>query len=304
MGVLKSVEGEAKCTYTENISLTDCLACNGCITSEEAEEFRPDLGFLSSEANGSINSMIISPQVVSNIYSVYIATSESSSIVPFESFEMSFIHFLKKRFRIQMLVNSSYFKKKQSQDDALTISSECPAVVLYVERVFPTLIPILSTHKTYQQVAAEYISSHVPNPVILSVMQCLDKKNEVKRDSTDIQFFIGGQDLYNFIKDDFGLIAKQKEEQLLPHEMTYKYDDVEASGLTNTLNILKQAKNGKLISAGTLELRVCNGGCSGGPALLKGNLGTITSQKEDKIFYPTGERSFNTPRKRTFAIQW
>lgn len=136
-----------------------------------------------------------------NLHSLY-------SHVDYESFEKCLVKYLKTQFNVYKVVDTSYFRKK----DLVGISCECPAVVLYVERVYPTLVKKLSTHKTFQQIAADFISEELrkehgvdqeSNHRIISVMQCYDKKDEIGRDGTSITHFIGTKDLYEFIKKDF-----------------------------------------------------------------------------------------------------
>lgn len=128
--------------------------------------------------------------------------------VSYESFEKCLTKFLKDKFNVHKIVDTSYFRK----EDLVGISSECPAVVLYIERVYPALVKRLSTHKTFQQIAADFINEELRNKDeagqksshrIISIMQCYDKKDEISRDETNITHFIGTKELYEFIKRDF-----------------------------------------------------------------------------------------------------
>lgn len=291
----KNSDTTLACIKTEAITLTDCLACSGCISNDEAEEFKTNPAFLKEV--GLFNSLIISSHSILNIYQHY-------TNIPFVDFEKSLISFLKKRFNLKIILNTSFFRKEQKTG---IISSECPAIVLYVERVFPTLIPMLSLSKTYQQIAAEYIYSCDPDAVIASIMQCYDKKNELKRDSTNIKYFLGTKEFYNFIKDEYKHTSSIGE--LEDWEHSYLYPDAEISGLEKSINTLKQLKDENIdtttqIGQVLLELRACKGGCAGGPALLDGGGVDVFLDNTKSTYVSTSKRIFSKPKKKTFAVEW
>lgn len=279
------------CVKPEVITLTDCLACSGCITPAESADFFSSLDFLEDKTTQF--SFIISFHSKMNLKSFYPEIS-------FVNFEKNLVKFLKETFNISMIVDTSYFKK----DQLAGISSECPAVVLYIERIYPNLIGKLSTSKTYQQMAATFISESNSNEdhKIISVMQCYDKKDEGKRDKTKIDHFIGTKDLYKHIKSSFNPIDNLDYE-LKPWEKSYDQKVDEISGLANCINIFNKAK---LQDVGNVELRICEGGCLSGPAqIANAQYDTVLIKNDESLFESTYDpRVFIKPKKRTFKVEW
>lgn len=322
-----NVTKQVLCTKPETISLSDCLACSGCITSDESGNFEVDTSFLALKDVPS--SFIISSYSKISLHSYY-------SQVSYEDFEKCLIKFLKDRFNVYRIVDTSYFRK----DELVGISSECPAVVLYIERVYPTLIERLSTHKTFQQIAADFISKELRNKSeftqkndhrIISIMQCYDKKDEMNRDGVDITHFLGSREFYEFIRMDFspcsgidysleawerthfsnvssryGKISTKEDQTDLGDNLNPLPGMNEISGLENCINTMNRAKGEDV---GNIELRICKGGCIKGPAQV--NLESMELQNYDPdmtyyspVYFRTSQRAFFKPKKKSFNIEW
>ncbi|KAI5169757.1 hypothetical protein PAEPH01_0974 [Pancytospora epiphaga] len=304
------------CVEQESISLNDCLACSGCVTPDEAATFAPDLSFL--HVSGISPIFIISPQSKRSIYSHFRNHFKDLS---YSTFESSFIFYLHEEFYSPLILDTSYFSK--TGDVSGQISSECPAVVLYIERVFPSLLPLLSKEFTYQQLAVDYaqrwiarfdderrntqLTGHSQKSYkIVSIMHCYDKKDENGRDSTNIDYFIGAKDLFNIAKDKINLNVDYKPTE---EEMDHGYPDQEISGRENVINILKKIRSGVLSSSSIpSELRICNGGCLMGPAQVTVDNPEYTlaptSSIENRINTGKHQRVFRTQKKRTFNVEW
>ncbi|ELA42940.1 uncharacterized protein VICG_00255 [Vittaforma corneae ATCC 50505] len=289
----------SSCIKPDRISLADCLACSGCITASEKESFRVDTSFLSNK--DQTYSFILSSQSKENISRLY-------PEINYCSFEKSLVKFLKEHFSVYKVVDTSYFRKGTE----VGISSECPAVVLYVERVFPSLIPMLSTRKTFQQTAADFITNggknHAPSikdHKIVSVMQCYDKKDELRRDNTDISYFLGTKEFYEFLKDKFHP-ENSIEYEVLPWEVSHSQDIMEVSGIESCINHLNKAKHSS--QCGFVELRICKSGCINGPAQLRNSdevlERVISVERHGSVHFDTEERQFIIPKKRTFRVEW
>lgn len=284
----------AACVKPDKISLEDCLACSGCITASEKEDFRVDASFLSNR--DQTYSFILSSQSKASISRLY-------PEVDYCSFEKSLAKFLKGHFNIHKIVDTSYFAKGAEAG----ISSECPAVVLYVERVFPSLIPLLSKRKTLQQIAADFINSAGGGPGhrIVSVMQCYDKKDELRRDNTCIDYFLGTREFYEFLKDKFRPEGPA-EYEALPWEMSHVQDVKEVSGIESCINYFNRAKNDD--QDGFVELRICKNGCMNGPAQLEdpGEVlrHGVRTERHGAVRFDTEERQFARPKKKTFSVEW
>ena len=281
---------QSMCIKPEIISLNDCLACSGCITSAESAEFNSDVSFVKDSS--LTLSFIISIQSKINL-------KQSYPEISYECFQKNLVKFLKETFNVLLIVDTSYFRKSALSG----LSSECPAVVLYIERVYPDLIKKLSTHKTFQQMASSFIleSTNNTDQKIVSVMQCYDKKDEINRDKTKIDYFVGAKEFYNLIKDKFNPIENLQYE-LQPWERSYEQKIDEISGLENCINIFNKAKSHDV---GSLELRICKGGCYSGPALVQiQEQLPITLNEESSYQFETLPRKFNIPKKRKFDVHW
>lgn len=280
------------CIKPDQINLSDCLACSGCIDNSEKDNFKVDTSFLENKTQNY--SFIISNYTKMSISSIY-------NHISFTSFEKSLIKFLKEYFNINKIVDTSYFKKSTESG----ISSECPAVVLYIERVFPSLIPQLSNQKTFQQISADFIKNvniKNENHKIVSIMQCYDKMDETKRDNTEIDYYLGTKEFYEFLKDKFNP-TEGIEYELLPWEMSYFQDIKEISGIENCMNYFNKLKNQQ--SEEFLELRICKGGCLYGPAQIKENINMIDPKNNQiPLEFITEKRQFIKPKKKTFKIEW
>jgi len=282
------------CVKPDKIDLNDCLACSGCITDSEKAAFKVDASFLAN--TGPTYSFILSSHSKMSLSRLYPA-------IDYHSFEKSLVGFLKRHFKVHLIVDTSYFRKQGEAG----ISSECPAVVLYVEKVFPTLLGHLSTSKTYQQIAAEYIRDsavNVENHKTVAVMQCYDKKDELRRDATHIDHFIGTAELYEFLRVNF--TPENTDIQIQPWEMSHRQEVKEIAGIETCINHLNRIK-AKGISE-FLELRICKNGCINGPAQARVEKEELTAsvdvEDEDRIYFDADRRVFTKPKRRTFNVEW
>lgn len=285
----------APCVIKETVSLTDCLACSGCITDQEASALAPDTTFLS--ASGVATVFLVAPEAKHSLHTAF-------PDLGFRAFEAALVAHLRNAMGGVLVVDTSYFAKEQEA----CISSECPAVVLYVERVFPSLVPLLSRHKTHQQIAAEYAHEWLRNhptpgpPRVVSIVQCYDKKDEGRRDSTRIDHFLGARDLYAHIKDGFVPDTAYVPETW---ELSRPGREPVISGLEECMRTFRRLRAGEPVE-GTMELRICRGGCSHGPALLDAHteVSDGTDRTSGRIRFATTLRAFQAQKARTFAVEW
>lgn len=289
---------EKPCVMPGTLSLEDCLACRGCITSEEVSSFAPDITFLDDRTTPL--AFIISPQVKQSLHSMFPQWS-------FTEFEKALLGYLHKVYSTVCIVDTSCFEKR----NAARISSECPAVVLYVERVFPSLIPFLATEKTFQQIAYEFVSGVIDEKgmagkaKVVSIMQCYDKKDESRKDGTAIDYFVGARDFYVAIKDKLYQCPSYVPEK---YEKCHGPVDTGVSGMAQCINILKKLKNDAMPGQNCIELRICKGGCLQGPVQLSpgnlvSNIDTVVS-RDSKICIETGKRVFTPRKKNVFEVEW
>ena len=182
------------------ISLTDCLACSGCITSAEevlvaqhshqelvnALENRGDRVFVASISQQSRASLALA-------YNLSVDEIDKLLINLFIH-QMGFTYIVGTSLgRKLSLINEAQnlITKKESKEpsDGPLLSSICPGWVLYAEKTHPYVLPRVSTVKSPQQITGCLLktltasSLHIPKSRVyhVSIMPCFDKKLESAR---------------------------------------------------------------------------------------------------------------------------
>ncbi|CAG7854763.1 Cytosolic Fe-S cluster assembly factor NAR1 AltName: Full=Nuclear architecture-related protein 1 [Serendipita indica DSM 11827] len=201
------------------ISLNDCLACSGCITSAESvlitmQSHEEVMSFLQSnpppgDPDHKIPVLSISPQSLASLCSVSRAKSSSGSpsmrgvldsVKAFASAELGFEHVFDTTFARHMALRehileyeerSAAFKNKE-EGSLPMLASACPGWICYAEKAHAEMLPFISRTKSPQQVMGtlvkEWLGRKLQKRRIyhVTVMPCYDKKLEASR-----------QDFYN-----------------------------------------------------------------------------------------------------------
>lgn len=189
------------------ISLQDCLACSGCITSSEAMlvELQSPKEMLSQlEAHKQDKVFVVS---VCHQTRVSLAKAFGLSIA---SVDMKLNRLFVSELGFQcvfgteigrVLALEETWKEVSSQTKQPILSSICPGWTLYAEKTHPEVLPYLSTVKSPQQLTGRLVKSlisanqHVrPQDIYhVSLMPCFDKKLESSR--PDFEFDGGGREV-------------------------------------------------------------------------------------------------------------
>ncbi|SCU81619.1 LAME_0B07932g1_1 [Lachancea meyersii CBS 8951] len=179
-----------------SISLQDCLACSGCITSSEEillsrqshTVFLEAWKALPEDANLAVS---IPPQSRLSLAKYYNMT--------LEDFDIVFLNFMRKYFGARYVVgtqlgrsvtikqtNDELCRRKAAEQTATpTLCAVCPGFVLYAEKSKPELVPYLLDVKSPQQITGSLLKKAAPNIYHLTVMPCFDKKLEASRKDGD-----------------------------------------------------------------------------------------------------------------------
>lgn len=202
-GVMKEDSKEA--LQDASITLNDCLACSGCITSAETvlvqmqhekeffkvlnnRENRVIVVSLSSQSRASLGSKWgLNSQEVWNSLCYYFKIVLQVD----EIFDIDFARDL------SLLTSGNVFLKAFAENRTL-IASACPGWICYVEKTHPSILHLLDSSKSPQQVMGALVKDYyakkkglLPNQIYhVSVMPCYDKKLEASR----LDFY---NDLYN-----------------------------------------------------------------------------------------------------------
>ncbi|KAF5393510.1 hypothetical protein D9757_000594 [Collybiopsis confluens] len=243
-----SITGRRKLEQAQ-ISLNDCLACSGCITSAESvlitlQSHVEVLDFLSSNAVASPESrkvavISIAPQSLASLAASISSSSSSSTPVTTlqilhrlracckealgfaHVFDTTFARHVALREHVKEFVErqEKHCMKNQGEDGTALpmLASACPGWICYAEKAHPEMIPFIATTKSPQQVMGTLVKDWMgqkwgksPNEIYhVSVMPCYDKKLEASR-----------TDFYNemYSTRDLDCVITTAEMQLLAQE--------------------------------------------------------------------------------------
>ncbi|KAG8920154.1 Cytosolic Fe-S cluster assembly factor nar1 [Tulasnella sp. 418] len=198
------------------ISLNDCLACSGCITSAESvlitmQSHEEVLNFLASNppppsSSHKVPVLSIAPQSLAAL-SVTLAGSSDAQypslrrilqrVRAFCTQELGFSKVYDTTFARHLTLlehHREFLERKAAGDTALEeklpmLSSACPGWVCYAEKTHAEMIPFMSRTKSPQQVMGTLVKSWLgkkwhksPAEVYhVTVMPCYDKKLEASR---------------------------------------------------------------------------------------------------------------------------
>ena len=198
------------------ISLTDCLACSGCVTSAEAvlvslQSHAEVLNTLDTE--GKLFVASVSPQVRASIAATYGVTEEeaghmicqllggSQGLAKGGKYGNCFqwvVDTNAMREVSLVLGSEEILQSSASANDAFKrpiLSSACPGWICYAEKTHPHVLPHLSRLKSPQAltgtllktVLSKSLNLHPDQIWHVAVMPCFDKKLEASREElTDI----------------------------------------------------------------------------------------------------------------------
>eukprot|EP00866_Antonospora_locustae_P000433 jgi/Antlo1/433/1763 len=216
-----------KCTKDERplkLTLSDCLACSGCITSEE-ERLLEQSDYKRLIEDDSEQHFMISPYSKVRIYSAMFEKQDLS----YQDFEKSLAEFLKVSCNAIEVIDTSYYQwavLEMVADEFFgssvpIITSDCPGTVAYIERSGQHLLGNLCRVLTPQQLCAGTLRKRGR---ITSIVPCYDKKMENKRDGCEIDYILSTDEFIDFLAHKQFRAAKcnkdlvSREKALVPYK--------------------------------------------------------------------------------------
>ncbi|KAG2148505.1 iron hydrogenase [Suillus cothurnatus] len=210
-----SSKGTGRKLQQAQISLNDCLACSGCITSAESvlitlQSHTEVLNFLDSNPPVSTPShkipvLSIAPQSLASLAASLSSSSGSPvslrqilrRVRAFSTRILGFEHVYDTTFarHIALLEHTQeFFERKKGNGKFPMLASACPGWICYAEKAHSEMLPFIARTKSPQQVMGTLVKSWFGNRwgvqpdhiYHVSVMPCYDKKLEASR-----------QDFYN-----------------------------------------------------------------------------------------------------------
>ncbi|KAM6155540.1 cytosolic iron-sulfur assembly component 3 isoform 1-T1 [Rhynchocyon petersi] len=202
-----SQDGGTRKLERAKISLNDCLACSGCITSAESvlitqqshEELRKVLR--ANKAGGPSSQKLVvvsvSPQSVASLAARFQLNPTDTARKLTSFFKKLGVHFVFDTAfsRNFSLIESQHeflqrFRSRTNGGQALPLlTSACPGWICYAEKTHSHVLPHLSTARSPQQVMGVLVKDffaqqqHLPPDQLyhVTVMPCYDKKLEASR---------------------------------------------------------------------------------------------------------------------------
>ncbi|KAI9066609.1 iron hydrogenase [Trametes sanguinea] len=202
---------------TAEISLNDCLACSGCITSAESvlitmQSHTEVLNFLQnnpplSSPSHKVPVISIAPQTLASFAASISSTSSQTisllqilrRVRAFCTSVLGFEHVYDTTFarHLSLLEHAREFaerKEGKGEGKLPMLASACPGWVCYAEKTHAEMLPFISRTKSPQQVMGTLVKAWMgakwgrrPDQIYhVTVMPCYDKKLEASR-----------QDFYN-----------------------------------------------------------------------------------------------------------
>lgn len=203
------------------ISLADCLACSGCITSSEEvliaqHSFKEFLNFWTEHEperrDGQLHYVLsLSQQArasLANAFDVSIAvTDRVLARIFMEHYGFEYVVSVGVGRRLAYAALYEEVESAGGGDGSGVLASVCPGWVLYVEKTHPELAGRLSRVRSPQYVTCRlvkevlrqqrrYDAAQVYN---LSVMPCFDKKLEASRDADVVECVITPKELVSML---------------------------------------------------------------------------------------------------------
>eukprot|EP00457_Paulinella_chromatophora_P007364 gb/GEZN01007387.1/.p1 GENE.gb/GEZN01007387.1/~~gb/GEZN01007387.1/.p1 ORF type:complete len:505 (-),score=73.67 gb/GEZN01007387.1/:30-1490(-) len=191
---------------TATVSLNDCLACNGCVTSAEAvlitaqstDQFLQ--GFAST--NGSVTIVSISPQAraaIAHHFNLTLVETAARVITFLRSLGAAEVVDTAFSLDIALLETAEDFVARyqaRGRKQLPVLTSECPGWVCYAEKTQGEyILPYISSAKSPQAVMGTFVKRYVAKKMGLppdkvfhaAIMPCFDKKLEASRDDFYLQ---------------------------------------------------------------------------------------------------------------------
>uniref|UniRef100_A0A6M2DUR1 Putative nuclear architecture related protein n=1 Tax=Xenopsylla cheopis TaxID=163159 RepID=A0A6M2DUR1_XENCH len=183
------------------ITLADCLACSGCITSAESvlitEQSQEELLKILSEnkalkISSSLNAsklivISLSVQPIVSLAAKYcLSVQDAAEKISgyFKSLGADLVIDMKIADDISLLENSfEFIERYNSKQNLPMFASACPGWVCYAEKAHGFILPYISTAKSPQQIIGTLVKDIAGERGIyhVTLMPCYDKKLEASR---------------------------------------------------------------------------------------------------------------------------
>ena len=199
--------GAAKSYEKATITLADCLACSGCITSAETvlvemqsgKQLEKILADKTAGVDGAFTHVVLSMQLqpvlsIAQKFGAASGTEAAERLATFaKNLGVDVVTDLAVAEKICLVeLRKEFFDRKAGGKGSLPLlSSSCPGWICYAEKTHGSwILPHVSRVKSAQQIMGSYIKEHYArkngldpkNVCHVSLMPCFDKKLEASRE--------------------------------------------------------------------------------------------------------------------------
>jgi iron only hydrogenase large subunit-like protein len=186
-------EGESIQLQPTKISLTDCLACSGCVTTAETVLIEAQgIHEVLKQLKEKIVVVSISPQTCASIaakYNISYSKCFMKLVSLFNVLGAKYVVDLSVAENISLIETAEEFVEKKkiamSQGTSMTmLCGACPGWICYAEKTHGEVLPLISSTKSSQQIMGYLIKTefaqknNIPLKDLyhVTVMSCYDKK--------------------------------------------------------------------------------------------------------------------------------
>lgn len=218
-------EGREHKLKPAEISLTDCLACSGCITSSEAvlvEVQSPkELARALHEEKDKVFVASICHQSRASLAAAFrMSIAEVDARLSwFLGQKLGFEHIVGTEIGRAISLEATAQEATSSNGSKPILSSICPGWTCYAEKTHPEMIPYLSRVRSPQQITGRLLKDVIlrargrcaKDVYHLSIMPCFDKKLEASRSeyeldgAREVDLVITARELVEYMRTDFGI---------------------------------------------------------------------------------------------------
>lgn len=219
--------GKKSALPTATVSLNDCLACSGCVTSAESILIaaQSTTEFYQNLNKGHTVVVSISPQSrasVATYFGISTLQAHKKLITLFKKLGVSYVFDTSFSREFSLLESAAEFvarKKGQLSHAPLPLlASACPGWICYAEKSQEGLaVPYISTTKSPQQIMGSIVKFYFSQKINkkpeemyhVAIMPCFDKKLEASRDdfysdiykTHDVDCVLSSLEILDILKD-------------------------------------------------------------------------------------------------------
>ena len=183
---VKALEVTKDETVPLSVTLNDCLACSGCITSAETvlvsnQTFHELLKALDLKKCVYVS---LSPQSVSSIaakYNISFNLAYQKLAFYFKSLGCEKVLSTNIARDFSLIASADEFIKRYTNENLPMLTSSCPGWICYAEKTHSQILPLIDTTKSPQQIMGSFVKSNFGDVFHVTVMPCYDKKLEAAR---------------------------------------------------------------------------------------------------------------------------